>query len=658
MRFQIKEIILWPRNFSFEPRRLKFELGKVNVISGAQRTGKSAVVPIIDYCLASSTCSIPVNTIRKACEWFGVIVSTANGDKLFARREPGAQRSTDDMFIREAKEITDVPKRLQKNISAEKVRRLLDEIAGLSNLDFTGSDMSGGFDARLGFRDLSAFVFQPQNIIANPDVLFFKANTYEHRERLRKLFPYVLGAITPALMAKQHELRRIQVEFRRKEKEMKEMEVVSSRWLAELRAKVSEAQELGLLEPNIGVDLSSDQMLGLLKEIVKRTDLTIFVSTSTISAAVRELTELNVEESKVSSELISLRRRLADIVKVQASAVSYHDALRIQRDRLQISDWFLAHTAEKEDCPVCGNDLDSRSQKLLGLHSALKLLEQTADQSSEMPAAFDRETQRVKLELDDTTERLRAIQIRQKALSNRSTEASQMQFKAKRAERFVGNLESALELYNRLGADAGMRTEVDQLKAAAKMLEVELRSEEIESKKERALRIVNLNAGLLLPGLDIERPNDPISLEINDLTIKVTGSNREDYLSEIGSGSNWLSYHIAVLFGLHQYFLALSASPVPSFIVIDQPSQVYFPRRLATGGDEQPDDLPIRDEDVDAVRKAFQVIGKVVHGLNEKLQVIILDHARQEIWDGIESTVGLEEWRDGKKLVPTEWLSA
>lgn len=51
-------------------------------------------------------------------------------------------------------------------------------------------------------------------------MLFFKANTYEHREKLRKIFPYVLGAVTPALMAKQFELGRTRQELRRKERSL------------------------------------------------------------------------------------------------------------------------------------------------------------------------------------------------------------------------------------------------------------------------------------------------------------------------------------------------------------------------------------------------------------------------------------------------------
>src|ERR1700733_7928644 len=99
MRFDIKEIILWPRRTNLAPRRLKFHSGKVNIISGNSRTGKSAVIPIIDYCLAANSCAIPTETIRKACSWFGVIIKTAHGEKLFALEAPGELRLTDAMYV-------------------------------------------------------------------------------------------------------------------------------------------------------------------------------------------------------------------------------------------------------------------------------------------------------------------------------------------------------------------------------------------------------------------------------------------------------------------------------------------------------------------------------------------------------------------------------
>ena len=657
MFFQVKEIVLWPRNPGFAPRRVSFAPGKVTVISGASRTGKSAVIPIIDYCLGAHDCSIPVKTIRDACSWFGVVVKTGAGDKLFARREPGAQRSTDEMFLMEAAELSDVPPTVAKNTTADNVRRLLDELAGLSKLDFAAGEGQSGFEGRPSFRDLSAFVFQPQNVVANPEVLFFKTDRYEHREKLRRIFPYILGAITARLLAKQHELNRLRLEVRRKENELKKAETVSAEWMGELRARVSEARELGLVQGAPEGGLSREQMLGILQEVVNRTDATFAVSTTTISDAVRELNGLEDEESKVSHELTSLRRRLAEMSRIQESASNYHEALRIQRDRLQISDWLVQHRTGEENCPVCGGNLEPSETKLEELRASLKELELEAGDSFEIPAAFDREMQRVQTEVNEATEKLKAIQIRKKALSQRSQEASTTQYQAKKVERFIGNLENALKLHERLGEDAELRTEVAQLRGRMQQLQDELSRENVEDRKRRALRVVNNNAARLVPHLDCERPDDPISLEINDLTIKVTGTTRDDYLSEIGSGSNWLSYHVAMMLALQQFFLTLDHRPVPSFLVMDQPSQVYFPKKLVVREGEDLEEPRLKDEDIVAVQKVFKVMGDVVGAAKGRLQVIVLDHAPREVWGSIPNLVAFEEWRDGVKLVPTEWIS-
>ena len=658
MYFQIRGVVLWPRDGNFEPRTLKFELGKVNVISGASRTGKSAVIPIIDYCLGSSTCSIPVNTIRKYCEWFGVVVVTAQGEKLLARREPGAHRSTEDMFLLEAEKISKIPSRLTKNTSVTAVKRLLDDLSNLSNLDFSGGEDGSGFDGRPAFRDLAAFTFQPQNVVANPDVLFFKTNTYEHREKLRKIFPYVLGAVTPALMAKQFELNRTKQLLRRKEKEFKDAQDVSAQWLADLRSKFSEAQELGLI-PRLEWEISRDQMIALLEEVITRTDLTLAVSTTTISDALRELNNLESEEREVSRELTTLRHRLEEMNRMRVGVQQYEAALSVQRGRLQLSSWLVSHSSDESDCPMCGSHTDSAKRKLQNLSLRLEEVEKAAgaDKDKEVPAAFDRELQRVTTDVGNATERLRAVQIRKKALTGRSKEASEQQFSAKRTERFIGNLESALDLHRKLGSDSELAEEVRTLKEAVITLEGELRGQDVDARKRRALHIINTNAGKLLPDLDIENPKDPISLEINDLTIKVLGSERDDYLSEIGSGSNWLSYHLAVLLSLHQFYLSQKNSPVPGFLVLDQPSQVYFPKHVVSKDVDMEDDPKLRDEDVDAVRKAFEVMGSVVRSEKGRLQLIVLDHASSEVWGGIDGVIGLPEWRGPTKLVPMEWIS-
>ena len=104
--------------------------GRLNIISGVSRTGKSAIIPIIDYCLGSDRCTIPTGIIRQKTAWFGVVVRTSEGEKLFARREPESQQATDDMYVAEASEHIVFPSVIQKNATRDLVNRRLDRLAG------------------------------------------------------------------------------------------------------------------------------------------------------------------------------------------------------------------------------------------------------------------------------------------------------------------------------------------------------------------------------------------------------------------------------------------------------------------------------------------------------------------------------------------------
>src|SRR5579871_1821980 len=122
MYFQIKEVVLWPKKAGLPPRRVQFKLGNANVITGESRTGKSAIIPIIDYCLGSDRCTIPVKTIRTACDWFGILIQTDFGQKLLARREPGTKATTSEMFVLEG-EVVQIPDKVpERNATSEIVR--------------------------------------------------------------------------------------------------------------------------------------------------------------------------------------------------------------------------------------------------------------------------------------------------------------------------------------------------------------------------------------------------------------------------------------------------------------------------------------------------------------------------------------------------------
>lgn len=168
---------------------------------------------------------------------------------------------------------------------------------------------------------------------------------------------------------------------------------------------------------------------------------------------------------------------------------------------------------------------------------------------------------------------------------------------------------------------------------------------------------IRLHASRVLPSLDVEKPNEPVSLSTTELTVSVSGGGRENYLWEIGSGANWLAYHIATSIALHEMFLEMSHSPVPSFVVYDQPSQVYFPNRARPHGEAEEDGgRKYRDEDIEAVKKIFRTLAEAVLARKGRWQAIVLDYADDDIWRDMAGIQLVEEWC-GEKLVPLSWLT-
>jgi predicted AAA+ superfamily ATPase len=57
MSIQILDIVLYSHRGDI--RRIPFRPDRVNIITGGNRAGKTALIEIVDYCLGSSECHIP-----------------------------------------------------------------------------------------------------------------------------------------------------------------------------------------------------------------------------------------------------------------------------------------------------------------------------------------------------------------------------------------------------------------------------------------------------------------------------------------------------------------------------------------------------------------------------------------------------------------------
>lgn len=650
MQFQILKVILWPKAGG-TPRILNLRPGAVNVISGASKTGKSAVIPIIDYCLASGKCSIPVGTIRDACSWFGVLIETLEGEKLLARREPGENRQTGDMYIAEG-ETVEVPTGApEKNTTADSVKRMLDRLAGLSNLGLD-PEREMGFQSRVSFRDLVAFTFQPQYVVANPMVLFFNADTSEHREKLKAIFPYVLGAVTPEMLEARWEADQVLKDLRRAEAALAATKAGVRAWQRETTTWLRQAIEFGLLDAKTQIPVDWPDIIDLLRKAVTANTRASFASIDSIEPNLVRLQELRTAESNAAKKLSERRQRLSEMQQLLESSQNFGSALRIQRDRLQISEWLRSREADSSD-PLLELTPDTR-ERIGALANALAGIEIQLRAQPNLSDAFDRERLRLRSEVEEASDELAAIKQEIAALERRSEDVRSATFRQDRIERFVGRLEQALETLDRSEEDSTLSDNVGRLRRRLEELQTRFSEVQIKAKKDNALQLVQTIAGSIIPRLDAEWPDAPIRLLTDDLTISVTHLDRSDYLWEIGSGANWLAYHVAVTLALQRFFLAQPGHPVPGMLVYDQPSQVYFPR----GFDSPPASRPgrTRDEDIAAVRAVFTTLGHEVLQAKGRLQIIVLDHAGIDVWGGIEGVELAEEWRGDIKLVPPAWI--
>ncbi len=164
-------------------------------------------------------------------------------------------------------------------------------------------------------------------------------------------------------------------------------------------------------------------------------------------------------------------------------------------------------------------------------------------------------------------------------------------------------------------------------------------------------------------GLELEKSLGQANLffDIDEFSLYQQLNSKKIYLSEMGSGSNWLNCHIALMLGLHKY-VALNSSKIPSFIFFDQPSQVYFPSEDDIKKDNKSSEEQQKvDSDLTTVANIFKSIINNVESINSdpnvtsKVQLFITDHySTNEEWFK-KYVIKDGEWGLNKKLIPIEY---
>jgi DNA repair ATPase RecN len=406
---------------------------------------------------------------------------------LLCRREPQQQASTNEMLLLRGQNII-IPDQIISNTTTQQVKNMLNELFRLSFLEIDTSN--NFFTARPSYRDFMAFIFQPQNIIANADVLFYKADTTEHREKLIKIFPYILGAVSPEILSAKQEIEYFTKRRDKLQKSLSNIKEVAEKWKQELHSWISQAHEFGLTNYvwNDADDFS--EQVNQLRLISEKAEYESKMTSENIEEASDELVSLRKEEQDIASKLFVFQKRYTEMRQLSESINQYDKSLQIQLKRLDLSSWLRSMVTEDGVCPLCGNNHADSTDLLDDLCNAIQKIEKTAGNMQTVPVAFERELKLVKEEINRCSDQLSAIRNRINEQSGRFQTNKNRKYTLENVSRFLGKIEMAVQTYDNIGTDNELENEINNINSKLHELNRSVNDYDIKRKIDSALSYI------------------------------------------------------------------------------------------------------------------------------------------------------------------------
>ena len=245
---QLRAVAIWNRDG--QRRTIELRPGELNIITGEAKTGKSALLEIVEFCLGRSTVSLPEGVVTQTVDWYGVIVSAGDQSVFIGRPGPKQGQATvsgahlalggPDLVLPEHSD-------LELNANAEAVTEYLTRLTGIGEYENVPPSGTTRPPLRPTVRHASLYCFQRQNEIANPRQLFHRQEEDFMPQAIKDTLPYFIGAVdreAPTLRNRLYFLRR---EFRQAERRLEDARRLELRAPARSAALLSEAVDAGLV---------------------------------------------------------------------------------------------------------------------------------------------------------------------------------------------------------------------------------------------------------------------------------------------------------------------------------------------------------------------------------------------------------------------------
>lgn len=640
MSLRILEIGVYGHND--ELNSVKLNPSGLSIITGASKTGKSSLIDIIEYCFGREQCHVSDGVIRQHVSWYGILLDRGDSRIFLARRNPKPPKTRDPEVYYAVGTKLEMPERADwnPNLGVSDIETILTSSVGITENVTTVPEGQTRNPISANIRHALMFCIQDQDEIDSRKILFHRQSEPFLPQTIKDVLPYFLGAIDEDMLRRKVQLDLERKELRKLQKLADEREQLANLSAARTEEMFREAQSVGLIPP--GQPPAQNIALGGLRAVNPVIQEVTMPPDSTEPIAV-----LRRERASLRRELGVLKERLRQLRHVEDVAGGFaHEA---EEQRARLATLGLIAKGDVETCALCGST-DLHVPSAAEMHETLSGIdEQLSQVRREVPRLQEAQGELVAKQ-NDVEDALKRNQGQIDALAKQDDAFRTERDNQLRLARTMGRIAYFLET---LPPPPAATTSVDELDAARKRVEALEKLVDPENTAERLTSILNLIGDYMTRDsekLDLEHSGSRLRLDIRQLAVVADTLDGPVPLFRMGSGENWVGYHVLAHLALHRWFRQKDR-PIPGFIFFDQPSQAHYPSEQDRDGDVS--GLP--DADREAVFKLFKLMFDVAVELAPNFQVIVTDHA--DLRDKWFADAVVTRWR-GQGLVPQSWIDA
>ncbi|HMR89485.1 MAG TPA: DUF3732 domain-containing protein [Saprospiraceae bacterium] len=644
MQASITHIFLFKKNE--ESRILKFDEG-LNIISGDSKTGKSAIIEIIDYCLFSSRSTIPKGIITDWTDLYCINFKVKDKHLIIGRIKNSNQmyfsvEINSDFLTNFSIEYFSE----KKLIDLDEAKREFEKHIGIFVLDKRTDEeedkrKSGG---KVTMRSFVPFLFQHQNLIANKHSLFYRFDDPYKRKYTIDDYPVLMGWGNAEFFDLQRSLESKQKELSQKKKIDEKLKISNGQLRDDLYGVLS------FYYTFLGKELPDDITLPDLKKLV----------TNLPNSNANSLGDQNLNEQlKKIDTIIFEKKKELDIVQNLLSTIETNNDIskNYSKNINRLKSLASIETNLSEiHCPLCDQEVKAINEKIAVIQESNVILEDELKKIGTYVNDSSAQNASLRKERDDLKKELKELNVKAESLNKQILIEFNTKNEYEKGLLLKGRTEANVQNFierNKLLSNS--TSDYSELEAEIVELKKKLAGFNLKEELQKAEIILSEKMSSICDLLDFEEEFKPgkILFDLEKFSLKYNIKDKENILlSEMGSGSNWLAIHLSTFLGFLYLHSITETSKIPSILVLDQPSQVYFPKVYKQLDEEVENEQKKVDDNIIQVKNIFKVISDEIEIINLKCgykpQIIVLEHADENEFGQFIKY----RWRkDSKKLI-------